>query len=115
MTANIDFEKWWCCLNEIESNMIEFCLPHFLFMGSYITRSAFDLAWLVIEGHPGDGRYDAFVAMYGLTLTTIEIDGEEVEVYTPDLDWWALMYAFSLTEPFICTQRCFILRYSDIT
>lgn len=110
----MEFEKYWCCLNERERDILAACIVPIILGTGYIDKVSFDALWVLFGITPDTAMQNSFVDMYALTLTLVEIEGVPVPVYEGDLTWWALFYAFSLTDPFICIEPCFILRYSSL-
>jgi len=110
----INIEIWWCCLNNRERSAIQLLLPYFAFAGSYIDRAVFDAYWFALGYAPNNAMVVWFIAIYGLIPGTVPISEEEVkDVLFFDIGYWSQVYAFSLTDPFICTEPCEILTYPN--
>jgi hypothetical protein len=79
----------------------------------YIEKATFDVYWAAFGIVPGNAMYTAFVNLYALQAGEIP-NGEEppIPVYFLDLDYWSQMYTFSLTDDFICTEPCLIIRFA---
>jgi len=114
LSAQIEFPGYWCCLNERESYILSFCLVPIVLGTGYVEKTTFDAAWLLFGISPGTPMQNAFVDMYALTLTEVPSGDSFILAYVGDLSWWGIFYAFSLTDDFICVDRCFQLRYSDL-
>lgn len=105
--------KWWCCLHTIEKTMMQSLIA--IRVGGlieFVLKSNFDAAWNILDPHVGGARYVAFVAVYHLRLATVDIDGEEVEVYFMDDEWWFewILYVGGCPQ-YHCDGGCFIQEY----
>ena len=78
-----------------------------------VLKSQFDEAWSLTGDPVGGPRYNNFVFVYYLLLTTIDIDGEEIEVYIlQDPYWFEVLLAAGGCDAFNLDAPCKILDYS---
>lgn len=107
------YYSWYCCLAPLESAVLTGLIA--LRTGALIDftpKTYFDEAWTLAGGVVGDARYVQFVWVYYLRLETVDIDGEEIEVYFFDNEWWFKWLLFVGCPTWVagCTD-CFELAY----
>lgn len=112
--TTIYIEKWWCCLNPVEKSAFTLGAVSVGLGQTFIYAATFDALWLAAIGSSPSERRASFVASYFLTFGQISC-GEDcfIDVYFMDLGYWAEVYAFSLTDDFICSEPCKILTFSS--
>lgn len=90
-------------------------LPYFFSSTSYFLQSSFDLYWTAHLIDPASAMPQWFIHIYAL-VPGLEPNGEEppIPVLYFGLDYWSQLYAFSLTDKFICSEPCKTLAYSNL-
>lgn len=107
MNLSTPYEEWWCCLNPRESTALTMLTVAYFSNNEYITEASFTIVAFVSGLASLTIVSEYFIAHYGLTHGVIFPDGETpVPVYFFDTEFWALWYAFSLTDAFTCPDPC---------
>ena len=104
---------WYCCLAPLESTVLTTLIA--IRTGAlldFILKQNLEAAWSTAGGVVGDDRFVMFITTYHLPLDTIEIDGQEVEVYLMNDEWWFKWLGFIACPNFTlgCTN-CFERQY----
>lgn len=78
----------------------------------YVTQSAYTVISFVSGLASLTMVNEFFIAHYGLTSGVI-FDEEDlpVAVFFFDTEFWPLFYAFSLTDPFLCSEPCMFFEF----
>lgn len=104
---NIPF--WFCCLNPVERSVLRGCIASYeLTLGVFIPCTVFDTLWL-IASRSREARKSAFVELYGLTETELElVPGEPlVCVYTfNNPAFWLALVAYTILPSGACLSGC---------
>jgi hypothetical protein len=80
---------------------------------TYVYKATFDALWLFGSGGSLLIRREIFIRSYNMEAGVISCGEDcEIEVYFLDLTFWAEVYTFSLTDAFICSEPCEILRWT---
>ena len=106
------FEAWWCCLRPQERNTLSVLASAWFANPTYIHRDVY-VALIALTGlNSSIKMLDWFELHYGLEHQVIPC-GEDCEINAEVFlgDFWAQLYAFSLTDKFICSARCKILTF----
>jgi hypothetical protein len=107
-----NFTGWWCCLNPRESGMLSDIVHSSILVPLYMLEIEYQLLWS-LRGYGLDNLIvQNFEATYYITHSTIEIpEVGEVEVVLLGTDFWLNFKAFSLTDAFVCSMPCDMLRF----
>jgi hypothetical protein len=83
-------------------------------MGSYIRRDVFDAYWFALGYAPNNAMVQWFIVIYSLIPGEIP-NGDEPPIPVLFLEpvYWSQLYAFSMTDDFICSTDCRQLRYPN--
>lgn len=110
MTINI--EKWWCCLPTKEQTAFALGASSIGTGQTFVYKATFDALWLFGTGGSLLIRSEIFINYYHMTPGVISCGEDcEIEVYFLDMAYWSEVYAFSLTDAYICSEPCAILRW----
>lgn len=93
--VNYDVADWWYCLNPREANMVRYCQPFFVIMGSFIERTVWD-AFAIASGIADNNKLlsnwlTTYQMYYGVI---IDPDGDELEVVYFAPYYWLQVSAF---------------------
>ena len=114
MTSTIFIEKWWCCLNPVEKTAFTLGAVSVGLGQTYIYGATFDAVWIGAIGSSPAERSAAFITTYGLEAGVISCGEDcEIDVYFMDMGYWGEVYAFSLTDAFVCEAPCKVLTFSS--
>jgi len=108
------FSAWWCCLNPRERNTLIALVSLWFTNPTYVGRATFD----VIVALTGEGSsikmLEYFMLHYSLQYQDIPC-GEDciIEAVIWTSDFWPALYAFSLTDEFICANPCMNLTFPN--
>lgn len=107
MNLSEPYGDWWCCLNPRESTALSMLVVSYFANNEYIAQSAYTVISFVSGLAPLTIVNGFFIVHYGLTEGVIlDDEGLPVPVFFFDAEFWALFYAFSLSEAFACTDPC---------
>lgn len=106
--------SWWCCLQSTERAAFALGAASIGTGQTYIYAAIFDAVWVTAAGYSALERAEIFKSSYGLTAGVISC-GEDcfIDVYFMNLTYWAEVYAFSLTDEFICSEPCKLLTFTS--
>jgi hypothetical protein len=108
------FSDWWCCLNPRERNTLIVLIGSWFTNPTYIGRATFDALVLVTGESSSILMLEYFMLHYSLEYQLIPCGEDcfiDAVVFIGDL--WPALYAFSLTDDFICAEPCIILTFSQ--
>lgn len=107
MNLSEPYEDWFCCLNPRESSALTLLTISYFSNEEYITQSAYTIIAFT-SGLAALSLLNAyFIQHYGLTEGFIFPEEEPpVAVLFFDAEFWALFYAFAITDAFTCPEPC---------
>lgn len=110
----MDWKDFWCCLNPRESGILTSCLLSWLLPPGYVEQTTFFSWWAAWSVSPTSELVSSFVQTYSLTpgIVTIPEIGD-VPVYYFSDSVMGTLYAFSLTDGYICPEPCKILTFDQ--
>lgn len=107
MNLSEPYEDWFCCLNPRESTALSMLAVSYFANNEYITQTAYTVVAFVsgLAGLTIVNQY--FIDHYGLTSgIVLDEEGEPISVFFFDSEFWALFYAFTQTDEFLCPDSC---------
>lgn len=112
MNLSEPYEDWWCCLNPRESSALTLLTISYFANSEYITQTAYTVI-AFSSGLAALSLLNAyFIQHYGLTEgIVLDEEGLPVPVLFFDVEFWALFYAFALTDQFACPKPCANFEY----
>jgi len=112
LTPYIPIDAWWCCLNPRERNSLILLNGAWFTNPTYVGRATYDAMMTVTGENSCILMHDVFRQTYGLHYELIPC-GEDcfIDAVIFDGDFWPLLYAFSLTDEFICSIPCKLLTF----
>ncbi len=100
---------FFCCLNPVEREVMRTTALAFSLTGfTFVQCDVFDVSWLLAL-KSRDARIAAFMALYSLERTEIELEGINTPVCvltTSDTAFWASVALYVLTPSGSCGQGC---------
>ncbi len=101
------FKAWWCCLRPQERQTLSVLAAMWFTNPTYVHRDVY-LALIALTGENSSiNMLEYFELHYGLEHVLIPCGEDctiDAEVFTGD--FWPYLYAFSLTDDFICSAPC---------
>jgi hypothetical protein len=106
------FKTWWCCLNPRERTAIQLLIVLWIGNNEYCLQTQYTVVAFISGLASSILMDDFFKAHYGLTDGFIPNgDDPPIAVVFFDTTLWPLLYAFSLTDDFICDVPCKLLTF----
>lgn len=106
------FSAWWCCLRPQERQTLSVLASLWFTNPTYVHHDVY-LALIAVTGENSSIKMlDYFELHYGLEHQLIPCGEDcfiDAEVFIGD--FWPFLYAFSLTDQFICAGRCKLLTF----
>jgi len=103
---------WWCCLRPQERQTLSLLAPMWFINPTYVHHDVY-LGIIAVTGEASSIKMlEHFEQQYGLEHQLIPCGEDcfiDAEVFLGD--FWPQLYAFSLTDPFICTAKCKLLTF----
>jgi len=107
------FKIWWCCLAPPERTISLTIIAVAASLSGFITKEAYETAWVLTGVGSPLKRGDAFVATYYLTAGVFDPSGEDpIDVYYLDMIFWLEFATFVVSPEADCSGGCAILNYS---
>jgi len=106
-------KEFWCCLNPIEKQSLQYLYQSSVPPQFYVVKSSAEAFFTAIGLNTPLSRKNALITEWGFTEGEVDIPGiGDTEVYAWSLPQYIEFGIFVQNVGYACAERCKVLRYS---